>query len=609
MKKIDGKPRSLRELLSKRKYKVHYYQREYRWQKKQIEELIEDLTSEFFESHSDENERKTVSTYSHYFMGSVVLSKDGDETAIIDGQQRLTSFTLLLIYLHHLQTSSTEKVEIKEMIFSEKYGEKSFNIDVPERVDCMDQIFKTGLTKNINTKNESVKNLVARYEDIEELFPSEIKNSPLPFFIDWLIENVDFIEISAETEQDAHKIFVSMNDRGLSLTPTEMLKGYLLSEIADNNERLKAEKIWKKKIFQLNELGKEEDSDFLKTWLRAQYAETIRETRRDAEKKDFDLISNEFHKWVRENKSKLNLVRSQDFESFIKDKFVKFSDLYVRLFSYSNKYNEEYPHVFYNANRNFTFQNQVILASIDPEDDVDTINSKIKLVSIFLDYYISIRVFNFKTLTYSSIRNYIFNLTKKIRAKTIDEIKDILLTEIDDFGLTLDGVDKFYLNQYTKRFMLHILARITSFIEEKSDVNTSFEKYVLRDQKNPYDIEHILADNYSIYSTEFIDEDEFSEQRNKFGALLILPSDKNRSFQDEPYSKKLKMYLRENLLAQSLHKDCYSNNPRFIKFKDDSSLPFTNYDNYGKTEIKNRQDLYKELCKMIWNKINISDFN
>lgn len=608
MKKVDGKPRSLRELLSKRKYKVHYYQREYRWQKKQIEELIEDLTSEFLEAHSEENERKMVSSYSHYFMGSVVLSQDGDETAIIDGQQRLTSFTLLLIYLHHLQAELKEKVEIKEMIFSEKYGEKSYNIDVPERIECMDYLFQPNKSKIISTENESVKNILERYKDIEDLYPAELKNSALLFFVDWLTENVDFIEISAETEQDAHKIFVSMNDRGLSLTPTEMLKGYLLSEISDNTERLKAEKIWKKKIFELNELGKEEDSDFVKTWLRAQYAETIRETKRDAEKKDFDLISNEFHKWVRENKTKLNLVKSKDYETFIKDKFVKFANLYIRLFSYSYKFDKDYPYVFYNANRNFTFQNQVILASINPDDDEVTINSKIKLVSIFLDYYISIRVFNFKTLTYSSIRNYIFNLTKKIRAKTINEIKDIVLTEIDDFGLTLDGVDKFYLNQYTKRFMLHILARITSFIEEKSDVNTSFEKYVLRDQKNPYDIEHILADNYPMYKKEFADEDEFSEQRNKFGALLILPSDKNRSFQDKHYSKKLNMYVRENLLAQSLHRDCYPNNPRFNKFINDSLLSFQSYDNFGKIEIEERQKLYKQICKMIWNKNDIANF-
>ena len=50
MKKIDGSPKTLKELLLNTKYSIHYYQREYQWQKKQIEEMIEDLTSEFLNS-------------------------------------------------------------------------------------------------------------------------------------------------------------------------------------------------------------------------------------------------------------------------------------------------------------------------------------------------------------------------------------------------------------------------------------------------------------------------------------------------------------------------------------------------------------------------------
>lgn len=49
-------------------------------------------------------------------------------------------------------------------------------------------------------------------------------------FCDWIAEKVFFIEIVATTEQDAHKVFVTMNDRGLSLTSTEMLKGYATAQ-------------------------------------------------------------------------------------------------------------------------------------------------------------------------------------------------------------------------------------------------------------------------------------------------------------------------------------------------------------------------------------------
>ncbi|WP_258074962.1 DUF262 domain-containing protein [Brachyspira murdochii] len=48
MNKIEGKPKTLKELLQNTKYTIHYYQREYMWQEKHIGELIEDITSEFF---------------------------------------------------------------------------------------------------------------------------------------------------------------------------------------------------------------------------------------------------------------------------------------------------------------------------------------------------------------------------------------------------------------------------------------------------------------------------------------------------------------------------------------------------------------------------------
>jgi len=608
MKKIDGKPRSLRELLSKKKYKVHYYQREYRWQRKQIEELLEDITSEFLYNYSDQDSRSEVAKYSHYFMGSVVLSKDDDETAIIDGQQRLTSFTLLLIYLHHAQVNFGDKVEINDLIFSEKYGTKSYNIDVESRTDCMDSLFK-GIGENTQRHpDESVLNLLERYKDIVDLFPDSINEQSIPYFIDWLIECVDFIEITAETEQDAHKIFVSMNDRGLNLTPAEMLKGFLLSEISDNGSRQNAEKEWKRIIYDLKEYGKDEDADFLKTFLRAQYAKTIRERKKDAEKRDFDLIGSEFHKWVRDSRSHLNLKKSKDYEAFILKNMVKYAEIYIRILHYSKNIEPGFEFVYYNAKRDFTFQSQLILSSISLHDNDILVDKKIKIVSWFIDYLITLRVFNFKTLTYSSIRNNIFEITLKIRNQELNSIKTLFLEEIDSWEFSFEGIKEFYLNQYSRRYMLHILARITHFVEVSSDVSTSsFEKYILKKQKNPFDLEHILPDDYSKCKKEFSTELEFNTWRNKFGALLILPSDKNRSFKAKEYKQKVKMYYAENLLAQSLHPDCYISNPRFIRFKDDNKLEFKHLKKFTKIEITERQTLYESIAKLIWNTSFLSD--
>ena len=191
MEKIYGKEKSLRDLLQSKKYTLHYYQREYRWQRKHVQEMLEDLSAEFLDNYCPEHKREDVKKYGVYFMGSIVLA--GDENAIIDGQQRLSSLTLLLIYLNNRQAYNI----IDPMIFSETYGTKSFNINVPERQACMTAIYENRLdTFDTTIASESVKNLCAWYKDIEEIFPSmNITDKMIPYFCDWLAEKVFFIQI------------------------------------------------------------------------------------------------------------------------------------------------------------------------------------------------------------------------------------------------------------------------------------------------------------------------------------------------------------------------------------------------------------------------------
>ena len=103
MNKIDARSKSIRELLDGVKYSIDYYQREYKWTTKQIKELLEDLESKFFDSYREEHSRSQVERYTHYFLGSVVISSRNGQKYVIDGQQRLTSLTLLLIFLYNLQ--------------------------------------------------------------------------------------------------------------------------------------------------------------------------------------------------------------------------------------------------------------------------------------------------------------------------------------------------------------------------------------------------------------------------------------------------------------------------------------------------------------------------
>ncbi len=598
MKKIDGTPKTLRELFTGVKYTVHYYQREYMWGKKQIEELIEDLTSEFLEYHNEDDSLQDVPSYGHYFMGSIVLTNT--ENAIIDGQQRLSSLTLFLIYLYHILEDEDDRAEILNLFYTRKAGRRSFILDVEEREECLAAL-KDDKPFDTIDKPESVRNIYRNYKYIEEIFPEEIKGQALVFFKDWLLDNLDFIRIITQTEQDAHKIFVSMNDRGLSLTETEMLKGYLLSEIKDDKERNKCNDMWKQTILNLKELDKDNDSTFIKNWLRAQFATSIRDTKKDAIPGDFDIIGSAFHKWVRENSSKIGLFKSDNYELFIKNDFIKFSKIYQRLLKYSTEYNKEYDYVYYNANNNFTLQYQLILASIDPKDPEEIVNKKIKLVSCFVDLFVVSRVFNFRTVDYSAIKNRVFDLTQQIRRLTLEELADYLYNSLNKSDIKVTEAKWFYLNGFTKRYMLHIISRMTNFIDQEIGLQYSFVDYVSRDIKNPCDIEHILADHFNNHIEDFESEEIFQKYRNKFGSLLILPRDKNRSYKDKAYEEKKEMYFSENILARSLNEKCYQNNPHFLRFIDQYNLKFKPIEHFTREAIEERQELYTELAKFIWN--------
>ncbi|WPV00584.1 DUF262 domain-containing protein [Mucilaginibacter sp. cycad4] len=606
MKKILGAPKSIRELFTGVKYSIHYYQREYQWERKQIEELIEDLTGEFLEYYSDDHERQEVEKYGHYFMGSVVLTED--ENAIIDGQQRLTSLALLLIYLTLNLKDEHDKAEVLNLIHSQKYGKTTFNINVEERNECLESILD-GKEFELNNRPESVKNIWNRYNDIKSLMIDAVSEQALPYFKDWIIDNVQFIRIEAQTEQDAHKIFVSMNDRGLSLTATEMLKGYLLSEIADDNERQKANELWKNKILELKALGKEQESDCIKTWLRSQYAVTIRERKKNAQQGDFDKISNAFHKWVRENSLHIGLQRSNDFNRFVQKEFILFADTYIRIFRYSNNLTAGFEHVFYNANRNFTLQPLLILAAITPTDSKETVDKKIRTVSCFLDQFISIRIFNFKTLDYSAMTYAMFTYAKKVRRNTLPDLSKFLTKEIANYEFKLSGINSFNLNGWTKRYMLHQLARLTHFVEKQSGRDTKFETYVDRWIKNPYDIEHVISDHYRRYKDEYESEESFQNHRNMFGALVLLPQDINRSLNDSNYDKKLDKYYSQNLLAASLNEKTFKNNPHFLKFIEAGKLKMVAVPSFKKAVIKERQSVYLELAKLIWDVKKINEFS
>lgn len=602
MKKIEGSPKSLKQLLQNTKYSIHYYQREYMWQRKHIEELIDDLTSEFLGYYVPGDDRKDVQDYGSYFMGSIVLADR--ENAIIDGQQRFSSLTLLLMYLNNrFRTLGQNYSMIEQMIFSEAYGTKSFNINVEDRADCMNAIFNDQPFDTTDV-GESVRNLYGRYNDIIDVFPvNDITDDMLLHFCDWLAEKVFFIEIVATTEQDAHKVFVTMNDRGLSLTSTEMLKGYLLSEIKDDGKREKLNDVWKSKVLSLKKDDDKGDETFIKAWLRAQYAETIRETKAGAVNQDFDIIGGSFHKWVRDERDKLGLATTDNFELFIM-RFSKFADVYMRIRKAEKTFSEKTKYIYYNAQVNFTLQPQLLLAPICYEDTWPIIIEKMNLVARFIDLLITARVTNYKSVDYSTIKNYVFNVAKNIRRCSVEDLKMRLKVQYENLAYDpATALPELRLNSFTKKYIKNMLARITGYIEEQTGVASNYCNYMNTQTRNPFEIEHIITDHYEWFTDEYADQEEFRRWRNSFGALLLLHKSINASLNDSRYDYKLSKYCSNegNIYTESLGQLAYQNNPKFKKFIADNGLKFKAYDQFGKAEITERVSLLVQLVRLVWN--------
>jgi hypothetical protein len=597
-REIDARSRTVRELLAGRKYSIDYYQREYKWERKQVAELIDDLAAKFLESHEPGNERSAVANYGHYFLGSIIVSDKDGQKFIIDGQQRLTTLTLLLIFLHHRLTDAEQKGQIADLIFSQKYGKRSFNLDIPERTACMEALYK-GEDFNGGDPPDAVANILARYADLDVLFPEELAEEALPYFVDWLLENVHLIEITAYSDGDAYTIFETMNDRGLSLTPTEMLKGYLLSNIADDDKRTNASRIWKERVQALAELGKDEDADAIKSWLRSQYAESIREHKRGAAPQDFDRIGTEFHRWVRDHESNLGLTGSAEFARFIERDFAFYARWYERLRRAAEELTPGLERVYYNAQHNFTLQYPVLLAPLCVGDDDATALRKLRVVAAYLDILIHRRIWNWRAIDYSTMQYTMFQLLRDIRDKSVAELVTLLRQRLEADSVTFASNDHFFLTKMNGPQIHYLLARMTDYAETQSGMASHYLEYAKRGRKG-YEIEHVWADHFERHRDEFSDPNEFHQYRNRIGGLLLLPKSFNASYRDLPYAEKREHYLGQNLLARSLHEKAYDHHPGFRHFIEKSGVPFRPHAEFKKADLDARQALYRQLAERIW---------
>jgi hypothetical protein len=265
-------------------YLVPDYQREYVWSEKEVRQLLDDI-DEQVDSASDRE----------YFIGMILVSptKERNHYEVIDGQQRLTTFFLLLCALRYFFKGEPPHQTISNLVvtnFTTRDGKTCTSLKLDPRYENASEVMHkivecdgdaqearaAVLSANIATFG-SLENLLIAYNTIFEYLRDNYSDrAKLERYWGYLANNVVFIQISTDVSS-ALKIFETINERGIGLNPMDLLKNLLFTQVrADEFGKLKSE--WKKITGPL-ERAKEKPLRFLRYFLMANY--TIKNDRSD----------------------------------------------------------------------------------------------------------------------------------------------------------------------------------------------------------------------------------------------------------------------------------------------------------------------------------------
>ena len=258
MSKLNVDQKSIYALLSDRKadYIIPDYQRPYAWDEDSCQTLWDDI----FSFAIPDNDATKFDTNDEYFLGSIVtFENDKKQKEVIDGQQRLTTFMLLLraFYDRFTKMQDQGSKDFSERIASciwktdemGKPDKDHLKIDSVVATDKDKEEFLSILRTGIVTDNQTSRYannfrfFLKKVDEFINSFPTFAKNLPAR-----ILNNCILMPIEAESQDTALRIFSTLNDRGLPLSDSDIFKAqfyqyYKQKSEDDRNEFIKD---WKK---------------------------------------------------------------------------------------------------------------------------------------------------------------------------------------------------------------------------------------------------------------------------------------------------------------------------------------------------------------------------
>ena len=215
-------------------FEIPLYQRPYAWTTEHVEELLDDLI--------DAMRRASDAPY---FLGSIVLIKSGDNarSEVVDGQQRLTTLTMLLCVLRDI--SSDDKLDdfIRQagnefkgtedrFRISARQRDRSFFEEKIQRMHSLENFLQLDPVAFSDSQTHMFENV--RYLRRELLRLDDRERRKLAGYI---AQRCFVVVVSASDGDSARRIFSVMNNRGLDLSPTDVLKAVVLDAISDSQSQ------------------------------------------------------------------------------------------------------------------------------------------------------------------------------------------------------------------------------------------------------------------------------------------------------------------------------------------------------------------------------------
>ncbi len=240
--------------LTNYQFEIPSYQRPYAWTKDQASELIDDLLDAF--PYTDEDSPD-------YFFGSIILIKeDGKPYAeVIDGQQRLTTLTLLLSVFRYLVPRENKIYQkISACLEDEDFNEKNlsglklrpqddrfFGEKIRSGGGINQLLEKEEIDTGLTTDSQILLQNNARFFK-EELIDRCPENTALESWILHLFKNIFnkcyLVVVSTSDFDTAYRIFSTINTRGLNLQLNDILKSEIIGNIQVEADKKKYTDIW-----------------------------------------------------------------------------------------------------------------------------------------------------------------------------------------------------------------------------------------------------------------------------------------------------------------------------------------------------------------------------